>query len=133
MSGKGRHQAERLGAFLVSVGFRPDAIVTSPKLRASQTADIVAAALGRPVQKDDRLAVGFGQPELAALLEELDASRPVLVGHDPDFSDLMSMLLGTSGVPMKKGAMARIDVRPPYGPGSGALRWLIPPDLLDPS
>jgi phosphohistidine phosphatase len=133
LSGKGRRQAARLGAFLVSIRFQPDAIVTSPKLRAAQTADVVATALGLSVQTDERLAIGFGQAELAALLTELDASRPVLVGHDPDFSDLVSMLCGTSSVPMKKGVLARIDVRPPFGPGSGTLRWLIPPDLLDPS
>lgn len=118
---------------MVSVGFRPDAIVTSPKLRAAQTADIVATVLGRTVLTDERLAAGFGRAELAALLGELDASRPVLVGHDPDFSDLVSMLCGTASVPMKKGALVRIDVQAPYDPGTGVLRWLIPPDLLDPS
>lgn len=133
LSGKGRRQAERLGAFLASVGFRPDAIVTSPKLRAAQTADVVATALGLTVQTDNRLAIGFGLAELRALLDELDAARPVLVGHDPDFSDLLSTLCGTSSVPMKKGALARIDMRPPVGAGAGTLRWLIPPDLLDPS
>lgn len=133
LSGKGRRQAARLGAFLVSIGFRPDVIVTSPKLRAAQTADAVASALGVAVQTDERLAIGFGAAELEALLGELDAARPVLVGHDPDFSDLVAMLCGTDSVPMKKGALARIDLRPPVGPGAGALRWLIPPDLLDPS
>jgi phosphohistidine phosphatase SixA len=123
----------RLGAFLVSISFRPDVIVTSPKLRAAETAEIVASAVGLTVQTDDRLAIGFGPAELGALLGELDAARPVLVGHDPDFSDLVSMLCGTNSVPMKKGTLARIDVRPPIAPGAGLLRWLIPPDLLDPS
>jgi phosphohistidine phosphatase len=133
LSGKGRRQAARLGAFLASIGFQPDVIVTSPKLRAAQTADIVAEALGLTFQTDNRLAFGFGLAELEALIDELDAARPVLVGHDPDFSDLLYTLCGTSSVPMRKGALVRIDLRPPVAPGAGTLRWLIPPDLLDPS
>ena len=46
LSEKGRSQAERLGRYLADIGFRTDTIVTSPKLRALQTAEIVAAHLG---------------------------------------------------------------------------------------
>jgi phosphohistidine phosphatase SixA len=54
----------------------------------------------------------------------------VLVGHDPDFSSLLQSLCGVSNVEMKKGALARVDVTRPAGPGRGDLRWLVPPDLL---
>jgi phosphohistidine phosphatase len=133
LSRKGRKQAERLGAFLASVGFRPDVIVTSPKVRARETAEIVAEALKLDVRHDDRLAFGLGLAQLGALLDELDVSSPLLVGHDPDFSDLLSTLCVASGATMKKGALARIDIQPPVAPGSGMLRWLIPPDLLETS
>ena len=43
---KGRRQSEQLGTFLGERGIRPDVIVSSPKVRALQTAEIVAAALG---------------------------------------------------------------------------------------
>ncbi len=56
LSPKGEKQSERLGRFLAGIGFRPDAILSSPKLRASQTADIVAGQLGVPVTLDERLA-----------------------------------------------------------------------------
>ena len=43
----------------------------------------------------------------------------VLVGHDPDFSDLAAALCGASYMPLKKGALARIDLSLPARPGSG--------------
>lgn len=113
------------------MGFRPDVIVSSPKVRAVQTARIAARALGLKVRTDDRLASGFGLAQLATLLEDVDAARPVLVGHDPDFSMLLSILSGAVGLEMKKAAFARVDTQLPAGPASGMLRWLVPPDLLE--
>jgi phosphohistidine phosphatase len=133
LSSKGEGQADRLGAFLAGAGFKPDAIVTSPKLRARQTADIVAHHLGLEVREDERLAGGFDGSTVDAILADLSRpERPVLVGHDPDFSDLLGELVGTSGLTMKKGAFARVDVAGPFAAasGSGSLRWLVPPDAL---
>ena len=54
----------------------------------------------------------------------------MVVGHDPDFSMLLSGLIGAAPQAMRKGALATIDVQRPLRPGAGALRWLIPPELL---
>ena len=133
LSDKGQKQAERLGRFLVAVGFRPDAIVTSPKVRAAQTADIVAAQLDLTVAADERLGGRLGLTELEGVMHDAgDPERIVVVGHDPDFSDLLALLCGASDVPMRKGALARVDVRRPVEVGGGTLRWLVPPDLLKP-
>jgi phosphohistidine phosphatase len=135
LSRKGRRQSELLGRFLAAGGFRTDAMITSPLVRAAETAELVAAELVTPVLVDERLGSGCGPDELVAILAEAgDPVRPVLVGHDPDFSELASWLTGAV-VDMKKGSMARIDLDGPPGPGSGRLRWLLPPDLLavDPS
>ena len=59
-----------------------------------------------------------------------DPLRPVVVGHDPDFSTLVAELCGAPDIPMKKGALARIDIERPLRPGAGTIRWLVPPDLL---
>jgi phosphohistidine phosphatase len=111
--------------------FKPGAVITSPKLRASQTAEIVADRLGLTVEVDDDLA---GPLSLSTIDEILDrAGGPdsvVLVGHDPDFSELLAELIGSENVPMKKAALARIDAERPLSPGAATLRWLIPPDLL---
>jgi phosphohistidine phosphatase len=131
LSDKGRRQSERLAAFLAGLRFRPDLIATSPKLRARETADIVAAALGLPVVSDDLLAGSVDYREVDAILEAHGRpAKAVLVGHDPDFSDLLSGLVGAGDIAMKKGALARIDIVRGIQPGGGALRWLIPPDAL---
>jgi phosphohistidine phosphatase len=134
LSDKGEKQADRLGRFLAGVGFKPDAIITSPKLRASQTAEIVAKHLGKAISFDDRLGGSLDVAVLEALLREAgDPQRPVVVGHDPDFSELVAELSGAESVPMSKGALARIDIERPLRSGAGTLHWLIPPDLLKPA
>jgi phosphohistidine phosphatase len=132
LSAKGRGQAGRLGRLLAAIDEAPDLFITSPKVRADETARIVAEALGAPVVVDERLA----GPLDVSVIEEIllvagPAERPCLVGHDPDFSELLGELLGLPGLPMRKGAFARVDL-----PGRvvtadrGILRYLLPPDLL---
>jgi phosphohistidine phosphatase len=134
LSSKGEKQSERLGSFLLGIGFRPDAIITSPKLRASQTAGRVGERLGVDVRDDRRLAGGLGLDDVEEVLRDAgDPARVMLVGHDPDFSELLSTLCDCAKAPMKKGALARIDARRPLAPGAGDLRWLVPPDLLKPA
>ena len=131
LSAKGEQQAERLGRFLAQVGFEPDIFITSPKLRAARTAAIVAAALGCEVREDERLAREFDLVTVEAILFDAgEPTKPVLVGHDPDFSDLVATLCATSTIPMRKGAFARLDAERPLRSGEGTLRWLVSPDLL---
>jgi phosphohistidine phosphatase len=130
LSEKGRKQSKRLGEHLGSIGFTADAIITSPKIRAEQTAEIVAQRIGGTVSVDDRLAHGFDIDTVETILSDAgDPERAVLVGHDPDFSETLSALCG-SRLEMKKGAFARIEIDRPLRAGGGTLRWLIPPDAL---
>ena len=129
---KGRAQSERLGSFLAERRVHPDVIVSSPKVRAMQTAEIVAAALGMTVRRDDRLADDFGNLELWAVLDELGAREPMLVGHDPDLTALLSYLIDAAGVSLRKGALATVDLETKLSDGDAMLRWLVPPDLLAP-
>lgn len=131
LSDKGRQQAARLGGLLAAAGFRPDAVLTSPRLRARETADLVADGLGAAVRVDPRLGSYLDLATVDAILD--GAGRPVraiLVGHDPDFSDLLAGLTGSQGLRMRKGAFALLDVDRPLLSGSAELRWLVPPDLL---
>jgi phosphohistidine phosphatase SixA len=132
LSEKGKSQSERLASFLSGHRFAPDAIVSSPKVRATQTAEPLAAAIGMGVDIDDSLAGGFDLAALGRLLDARPLDRPVLVGHDPDFSELVETLCATPAVPLKKGALARVDADRPLRRGGGKLRWLVPPDLLAP-
>ena len=131
LSEKGRRQAEELGLLLASAGFAPDAILSSPKLRALDTARLVAAPLGLQVRVADGLAGGLEIDALEAILDSSgDPSRPLLVGHDPDFSTLAAQLVGLPDLPLRKGSLVRIDIDRPLRLGTGVLRWLVPPDLL---
>lgn len=132
LSKKGRRQTDRLAAFLAGVDFRPDLVVTSPKVRARQTAEGLAEALGVPLRLDERLGSSFDVGDLEALLVDLgDPRRPVLVGHDPEFSLLAGDLTSMPELVLRKGCLARIDLVRPAAPGNGRLAWLVPPDLLD--
>jgi len=131
LSPKGEAQAERLATFLHGVRFTVDAVISSPKIRARRTAEIVADGLGTPVRTDDRLGGAFEPLTVDEMLSDAGGpKRVVLVGHDPDFSELLSTL-ARADLTMKKGAFARVDVRGPIVEERGTLRWLIPPDLLD--
>jgi phosphohistidine phosphatase len=130
LTSKGRKQSERLGRFLERHGVRPDVIVSSPKVRALQTAEIVAATLGMTVRRDERLAEGFSKSQLWAMLDELGAREPMLVGHDPDLSMLLEYLVDADGISMRKASLATIDMQTKLSDGDGDLRWLVPAELL---
>ena len=134
LSDKGRTQAERLAKLLARTDEAPDLFITSPRVRALETAEIVADALKAEVVVDRRLA-GPLDPGLVTdiLLAAGPAERPCIVGHDPEFSELLGELVGTDAIPMRKGALARVDFAgPDVAGGRGTLRYLIPPELLGP-
>jgi phosphohistidine phosphatase len=106
---------------------------TSPLVRARQTADLLAAALGGPpVRTLDSLTPGGTPASVARAIESATrGSRLALVGHEPDVGALASWWLGSArGVAFKKGGACRIDVGALSRPGSGELAWCLPPRLL---
>ncbi|MBA2300723.1 MAG: histidine phosphatase family protein [Chloroflexi bacterium] len=120
LSEKGQAQAERLGSFLADIAFKTDAVITSPKLRAAQTAQIVAGHLGIVVHEDDRLAGSLDLDTLEALLSRAEnPDRPVLVGHDPDFSELLALLCDAANVPMRRAPWPRSRSIGRSGPVAG--------------
>jgi phosphohistidine phosphatase SixA len=130
LSKKGRRQAEALGSFLAARGVVFDSVVSSPKTRAMQTAELVAAAIGARVTADERLGDRLDLDALAGVIDDAGGSKLLLVGHDPDFSELCATLSGTAYLPLKKGALARLDVSLPVQPQGGILRWLLPPEVV---
>lgn len=133
LTDKGRAQSERLGRFLADLRFAAEVIITSPKVRAAQTAEIVADLVGTPLVIDERLGGALDLATVDAILASHgDPQSPIFVGHDPDLSVLVATLCDAAGVPMRKGSIARIETSRPLRPGGGTLRWLIPPDALRP-
>lgn len=130
---KGRAKAEKAAAEAAresAADVAPDLLVTSPRVRAEETARGVAEVLGIEVTVDRRLAGPLDADVVASIVTDSGADRPCLVGHDPDFSEVLGELIGVSVVPMRKAAIARIDFPGDIRAGRGQLRFLVPPELL---
>jgi phosphohistidine phosphatase len=128
----GRDAVRSAGATLIKLGFTADAILTSPIVRARQTAEIVAdeLSLDGVLRDEPRLGHGFGPGELTSILADNRAlGALVLVGHEPGLSVVIEALTG-GHVVMKKGGLARVDIDDIDAP-SGELVWLLPPKLLN--
>ena len=111
-------------------------ILTSPHRRASQTADVLAAALGGIEQRVvEELAAGA---EIGALLAAIRSHRQVealvLVGHQPDLGYLASQIMTGSAdlcpLPFKKGGTACFTIPNPRGNLRGELEWFMTPKQL---
>ncbi len=117
---------ERLGVTL-------DVILSSPLVRARQTAESLSARLQGhpPIVNSEALAPGGTFAALVADLEkQARKTRIALVGHEPAMGELAARLIGSRrAIELKKGAVVRIDVDaiPPNG---GDLRWLLPSSVL---
>jgi len=90
LTGKGRKQARELGEELRRKGVAPDAVVTSPLLRARETA--AALGLGEP-EVDERLAPGASPEDIRAVATGR-GQTVVVVGHQPDCGRAMLALAG---------------------------------------
>jgi phosphohistidine phosphatase len=102
---KGEGQARAAGQALAALGVEMDACLTSPKLRAADTARLACEPLGVDPQHEPKLAGGpFDAEALAAGLGD----NVLLVGHDPDFSMAVHDLTGAQ-VRMKKGGLAGVE------------------------
>jgi phosphohistidine phosphatase len=114
------------------LGVTIDTILTSPLVRARQTADILAAGL-RPhpsVEVIDVLAPGTSVADvIAALARPRKAKSIACVGHEPDLGVLAARLIGSRrALPLKKGGICRIDMA--GSRTAGELAWFAPPRLL---
>jgi phosphohistidine phosphatase len=116
-----------VGRGMAALDLRFDVILTSPLARARETAALAAEALGCPdaVREVRGLACGCGLDELAtALAGQAHDARVLLVGHEPDFSELISLLIGGGAVRMKKASLAYVEAAL-LAPGACELRWLL--------
>ena len=131
LSDPGREEMTRVAGAIAKLGLALDAIITSPYARAFQTADIVAQHLNMQdkLVKEDRLAPGFGIEKLVRLLKAYpDAQALMFVGHEPDFSQTVTELVG-GRIVLKKGGMAYVRAAYP-SLKKAELVWLVPPSLL---
>lgn len=111
--GKGQEQSRRVGKFLKKHELVPDVVLSSPVLRAKETAELLAEeGCPRPII-ESWLACGM-RPEVA--LQELSAyqefSRVAIVGHEPDFSALVEHILGAEAysIRVKKTSIISVEL-----------------------
>ncbi len=131
--GKARMRAATRGIVrLVDV---PDRILTSPLVRARKTADIVADAFDSPkiVQETPHLLPGSSPNGVIDLLRAEDQDAHImLVGHEPDLSSLIGLLLQAPGsaFALKKGGLAHLELDLTHSRPGGKLLWLMRPKQL---
>lgn len=127
----GRKRMAREAKGMAELEIEPDVILTSPLLRAKQTAEIVAERLRcATLFEDARLGPDFDRERLSRILEErAGAGSILLVGHEPNFSETIGQLIGGARLDLKKGGLAYVELS---GPGStgGELVWLLSPKVL---
>jgi phosphohistidine phosphatase len=104
LTGKGEHQALAAGRALAALGVEIDHCLTSPKVRAADTARIACEELGIDFEETEALSGGdFDPAELGT-----GYGSVLLVGHEPDFSRAVQLATGAR-VDFKKGGLAAVD------------------------
>lgn len=124
---RGEGQARAAGAALQRLEITFQAVYTSPKIRALDTARLACEALGTDFIVHPPLASGFDRDAALEIVAMAGADQRVLiVGHNPDFEQVVHDLTGAR-VEMKKGGVAGIRVRRT----GGELLALMRPRELD--
>lgn len=130
LTDEGKEKMKRTAITLATLDLGLDVIITSPLARAKQTAEIVARKLNCPLVEDKRLEPGFNDEQLQQiLLDHPDANAVMLVGHEPDFSETISALIGGGRMVCKKGGLALVEL-PSAHSKRGELIWLVPPKIM---
>jgi phosphohistidine phosphatase len=135
----GRSQLHQIAAALRAMALRFDAILSSPLVRAQETAGIVAAGLKiktEPAPVDELKPAG----DMKKLIQRIAALAPppeniLLVGHEPDLSQLISLLVTgktTAGFALKKSGLAKLEIEKELRAGKCAiLAWLLTPGQME--
>jgi len=132
---EGIEKTLQVGKGVAEVGAIPDLMITSPYLRALQTAEIFAEQLGYPkqkIRKSDFLLPGAEPLQLfRELAKDKDLSVVFVFGHAPHLDDVVATALGVKHhiSSLKKAGVALMELRR-LVPPSGELIWLATPKLL---
>ena len=114
----------QVGAFFARLKAKVDVVLASPLPRATQTADIAAEHLKVRVREERLLAPGFQGSDLARIQRKYPQQILLLVGHEPDFSQVVGALTG-GRVKFAKAGLALVELTG----REGRLLWLFPPRI----
>jgi phosphohistidine phosphatase len=132
---EGIEKTKRVAAVVAALGASPDLLLSSPYVRAMQTAEIFAAALDYSKQKIRRtdLLLPGAEPSLffRELAKDKQTSTLFVFGHAPQLDDIIAAALGSKHhiTSLKKAGVALIELKR-VSPPNGQLVWLAPPKLL---
>lgn len=126
----GREKMGRAARGLASLGVEIDLLVSSPLVRAVQTADEIATTYSSPARQVwEELACGVDEVALTARLEEVEAANVMLVGHEPDIGEMLAYWLTgrTSGfyTRVRKGSVSCLLAGSLPPRGGGTLEWMM--------
>lgn len=137
LTSEGERKLRKTGETMEALGLTFDLILSSPYVRARQTAEIIAVALGaqKSLELSDTLAPAGSVAELIERLNEVDPAPEsvLLVGHEPYLSTLISLLLSggtTLSVTMKKGGLCKLGSESLRPGRCATLEWLLTPKQL---
>jgi phosphohistidine phosphatase len=132
LSDEGESQTRALARALTGRGVHLDAVVSSPLLRARETAEGLRQVWPSPLPETsltDELAPGGKRRKLVKLLRDLGVDSVALVGHQPELGQLVGWLIGSkkAQIDMAKAGVAHIACPDGPGKGKGVLLTLITP------
>lgn len=132
---EGIERTKQVAKGLAALGVHADLMVSSPFVRARQTAEIFAAALDYPddkIRESESLLPG-AEPAvfLKELAREKNASSVFCFGHGPHVDGLVALTIGAKGPvsDMKKAGVALVELRR-FSPPTGQLVWLVTPKFM---
>ncbi len=136
LTDKGVAQMRLVARGLAALEIDPRAVFSSPLVRARQTADILARALGKKtrVAEADVLAPGHAPAEVVEFLAEEDVDEIAIVGHEPQLGNVVSLMVAGSDEPvvdMKKAAVACVEFEGKVEPGQGCVAWHLVPSVIE--
>jgi phosphohistidine phosphatase len=135
LTARGRRDAEAVGRALREAGVKLDALVTSPLVRAVETAELVAVGLGFEGALEVAAELGTGRHPQAVVEEVLmprgDLATVALVGHEPQLGVLMGSLLGAPVPSPAKASAVRLVWEGPDRPAR--FKWVLRPGMAKPS
>ena len=132
---EGIEKTKEVAKAIASLHLSPDALISSPYVRAMQTAEIFARELGYAKQKIRRTDMLLPGAEPSHVFRELardkQASAVFLFGHAPQLDDVIATGLGSKKhlTALKKAGVALVELKR-VSPPIGTLVWLATPKLL---
>ena len=130
---EGEEKMHQIADTMLAMGLKFDLILSSPYTRAEQTAQIVADTLDHEVTFTKSLAPDANALELIAEINDEKPHSVLLVGHEPDLSRLISVLVcGTSdsSFELKKGGLCKLTAETITFGRCATLNWMITPKHL---